>query len=147
VPPPPVAGAAAGAGRGEGCEDLWCVWWGDAAGDPLSLVEGVAEGLVLLLLEGVALPLGKIAAVGGRVPAGENEEGPAAGVDPEQADSAPEASTVIVPQPMRASLARRPGRVRGPGRVPGRGPVLPVAVRTFMEPPRAPGRRWSPKTP
>jgi hypothetical protein len=115
---------------------------GDADGDPGSLVDGLADGLVLLLLEALAVPLGKIAAVGGRVPAGENEEGPpAAGVDPEQADSAPEARTVMVPQPMTASLARRPGRVLD------RGAVLPVAVRTFTEPPRAPGRWWSPKTP
>lgn len=79
------------------------------------------DGLALVLGEtllGETLTVG----VGERVPAGENDEdGPADGVDPEQAETAAEARTM--PQPMRANLALRPVRAR--------------AVGTFIEPPRS----------
>ena len=60
--------------------------------------------------------------VGEPVPPGENEaEGPAEGVDPEQAERVTEASNAMVLHPVMANLALSP--------------VLAPAVRTFMKPP------------
>jgi hypothetical protein len=115
VPPPPVAGAAAGNGLGEGL------------GEGLGVTDGaagvLAEGLALSLAEGLAVPLG----VGERVPPGENEVSPAegGGVDPEeQAETAAEASMAMVPRRMMVNLARCPAPA--------------MVVRPFMEPPHAP---------
>ncbi len=106
VPPPPVAGAAAGSRLADGL--------------------GVAEGLALTLAE----LLDEEAGVGEVGFAGENEVGtpegvdPAEGVDPPvQAETAAEASMVMVLQPMTANLALSPV------------PAMPV--RIFMEPPHA----------
>ena len=56
------------------------------------------------------------------LPPGENDgDGPAEGVDPEQAERVMEASNAMVPNPLMANLALSP--------------VLALVVRTFMEPP------------
>lgn len=72
------------------------------------------------------LPLDLTWGVGETPAPGENEEdvGSAVGVDPVQAESAPEASMVMVPQPTRASFALSP--------------VFANAIRTFMEPAHSP---------
>ena len=44
--------------------------------------------------------------LGGSVPAGENEDGPAEGVEPEQPESATEVRMTAAPQPATVSLAR-----------------------------------------
>jgi hypothetical protein len=112
VPPPPVAGAAAGNGLGEGLGEGLGVT--DDAAD--GLADALAEGLALSLAEGLALLLG----VGVRLPPGENGDD----VDPEQAESAAEASTAMAPRRMMANLALCPAPA--------------MAVRPFMEPPHAP---------
>jgi hypothetical protein len=99
VPPPPVAGAAAGSRLADGL--------------------GVTEGLALTLAELLAEEAG----VGEVGFAGENEVGTPEGVDPVQAESAAEASMVMVLQPMMANLALSP--------------VPAMVVRIFMEPPHA----------
>jgi hypothetical protein len=127
VPPPPVAGAAVGSGLADGLGAADCSADGDSDGDS----DGLAEGLVLS--EALAVPLGKMVEVGEVVPAGENEDDPAEGVDdPEQAETAAEASMVMVPQPMTVSIALSP--------------VPATVVRTFMEPPARSGRRQVPES-
>jgi hypothetical protein len=127
VPPPPVAGAAVGAGLAVGL--------GLAEGDGLGVVEG--EGLGVVEGEGLELGLGLV--LGELLaeldpladePVEDDDEGvgsaPEDGV-PEHAAMAREASRVTMPQPTAASLVLDP---------------VPVTVlRTFMEPPHASGRK------
>jgi hypothetical protein len=76
----------------------------------------------LALADPVAVLLAEIEGVGEPVPPGENEgDGPAEGVDPEQAERVTEASNAMVLHPVMANLTLSP--------------VLAPAVRTFMEPP------------
>ncbi len=96
---------------------------GVSDGVPDGVPDGLAEGLALVLPEALTVPLEKIVGVGEVVPAGENEDDPAEGVDPEQAESAAEASMVMLPQPMTVNIALSP--------------VPAMVVRTFMEPPHA----------
>jgi hypothetical protein len=70
---------------------------------------------------GDTVPLAVISGVGEELPAGDNEDGPAEGVDPEQAETAAEASIPMVPQPMMVSIALSPAPA--------------TVMRTFMEPP------------
>ena len=127
MPPPPVAGAAVGAGLAVGL--------GLAEGDGLGVVEGdglgVVEGEGLEL--GLGLVLGELLAELDPLadePVEDDDEGvgsaPEDGV-PEHAAMAREASRVTMPQPTAASLVLDP---------------VPVTVlRTFMEPPHASGRK------
>jgi hypothetical protein len=95
------------------------------------LVFGLSE-LVFGLSEPVAVPLDGVCGVGEVLSPGENEDDPAeVGVDPpEQAETAAEASMVMVPQPMTVSIALSP--------------VPAMAVRTFMAPPHASRRVTAP---
>jgi hypothetical protein len=129
VPPPPVAGAAVGAGLAVGL--------GLTEGDGLGVVEG--EGLGLGLVVGLELGLGLGLVLGELLgeldpvadePVEDDDEGvgsaPEDGV-PEHAAMAREASRVTMPQPTAASLVLD---------------WVPVTVlRTFMEPPHASGRK------
>lgn len=82
----------------------------------------VGVELALTLAEAVSVLLAEIEGVGERVPPGENDtDGPAEGVDPEQAERVTEASNAMVLHPVMANLALSP--------------VLAPVVRTFMEPP------------
>jgi hypothetical protein len=126
VPPPPVAGAAAGSGLADGLgvadASAVCVSVGVTDVD----TELLAEGLALTLADSLAV-LDETVGVGEVVSAGENE---VEGVDPEQAETAAEARMVMVPQPMTANLALS---------------LTPaMVVRTFMKPPHASGR-WRPR--
>ena len=125
VPPPPVAGGTVGSGLAEGLGvadfGAVCVAVGVTDGDPAPLADGLA--LALALAELLAVLLAVLADVGEVGPAGENEVGTAEGVDPVQAETAAEASMVMVLQPMTANLALSP--------------VPAMVVRTFMEPPHA----------
>jgi len=82
-------------------------------------------GLKLGLPEPAAAPLGDSDVLGEVLSPGENEGDPAeVGVDPPvQAESAAEATMVVVPQPMTVNIALSP--------------VPAMVVRTFMEPPHA----------
>lgn len=135
VPPPPVAGAAVGSGLADGLGatdgDADGDSDGDCDGDSDGDAEGLAEGLALVLSEAPTVPLGKMVEVGDAVPAGENEDAPTEEVDPEQAETAAEASRVMVPQPMTVNIALSP--------------VPAMVVRTFMEPPARSGRRPVPE--
>lgn len=115
-----------GLAEGLGVADVGavCVTVGVADGDTAPLADGLA------LAEAAAVLLAEIADVGEVGAAGENEVGTAEGVDPVQAETAAEASMVMVLQPMTASLALSP--------------VPAMVVRTFMEPPHASGR-WRPR--
>jgi hypothetical protein len=127
VPPPPVAGAAGGAGLAVGL--------GLTEGDGLGVVEGdgLVVGLGLELGLGLGLVLGEVLAELDPLadePVEDDDEGvgsaPEDGV-PEHAAIAREASRVTMPQPTAASLVLDP---------------VPVTVlRTFMEPPHASGRK------
>ncbi|HCU92241.1 MAG TPA: hypothetical protein DHU96_05685 [Actinobacteria bacterium] len=125
-----MAGGTVGSGLAEGLgvADVGavCVTVGVADGDTAPL----ADGLALALAEPAAVLLAEIADVGEVGTAGENEVGTAEGVDPVQAETAAEASMVMVQQPMKANLALSP--------------VPAMVVRTFMEPPHASGR-WRPR--
>jgi hypothetical protein len=98
---------------------------GVGVGGTVSVDLGLALALseaVAVLLEAVAVLLAEVEGVGEPVPPGENDtDGPAEGVDPEQADRVMEASNAMVPHPVMANLALSPG--------------LALVVRTFMEPP------------
>jgi hypothetical protein len=85
---------------------------------------GVSLGveLALALAEAVSVLLAEIEGVGEPVPPGENDtDGPAEGVDPEQAERLTEASNAMVLHPVIANLALSP--------------VFAPVVRTFMAPP------------
>ena len=115
VPPPPVAGAAAGTGLATAVCVTVTVTVSVGA---VSVVLAVALALALA----VSVLLAEIEGVGEPVPPGENDtDGPAEGVDPEQAERVMEASNAMVPHPVMANLALSP--------------VLAPVVRTFMEPP------------
>jgi hypothetical protein len=84
--------------------------------------ESLGVALALALAESVAVLLAEIEGVGEAVPPGENDtDGPAEGVDPEQAERVTEASNAMVLHPVMANFALSPG--------------LALVVRTFMEPP------------
>ncbi len=118
MPPPPVAGAAAGTGLAEAL--CVCVFVGVGVG--VGVTVSVAVALALALAESVAVLLAEIEDVGEAVPPGENDgDGPAEGVDPEQAERVTEASNAMVLHPVMANFALRPG--------------LALVVRTLMEPP------------
>jgi hypothetical protein len=98
---------------------------GEGLGDGLGVTaadsDWLGEGVPLALSWLLSVPPG----VGVMVAPGENEDGPAeGGVDPEQAETAAEASTVMVPRRIMANLVLRP--------------VPAMVVRTFMQPPQAP---------
>ena len=127
VPPPPVAGAALGAGLAVGL--------GLAEGEGLGVVEreGLVVGLALGLGLVLVLVLGELLAELDPVadePVEDDDEGvgsaPEVGV-PEHAAMAREASRVTMPQPTAASLVLDP--------------VPATVLRTFMEPPHASGRK------
>ena len=129
VPPPPVAGAAVGAGLAVGL--------GETEGDGLGEVVGDGDGLVVGLgLElGLGLVLGELLREPDPVAdvlAEDEAEGDVVGSapdegDPEHAERVTEASTATIPQQTAASLTLD---------------LLPATVlRTFMEPPHASGRK------
>lgn len=98
---------------------------GEGLGEGLGVTDadsdGLGVGVPLVLSWLLSVPLG----VGVRLAPGENEDGPAeGGVDPEQAETAAEASTVMVPRRIMANLVLWP--------------VLAMVVRTWMQPPQAP---------
>jgi hypothetical protein len=104
----------------------------DADSVAVRVTVGVAEGDADLLADRLGLALGEplpvvpdeVATVGEVGLAGENEEdGAAKGLDPAQAETATEASMVMLLQPMAANFALSP--------------VPAMDVRTFIEPPRA----------
>jgi hypothetical protein len=118
VPPPPVAGATLGVSVGVG----------------LDAGVGVADWVGVDVSVGV--PVGLPPAFAGRltgapevveVAGGEDEA--SGGVDPEQAAIAAQASTAMAPKPMTLNIALSP--------VPA---MVPMVVRSFMEPPHAPRR-------
>ena len=97
MPPPPVAGAAVENGLGVG------------EGLGVGLAEAVRVGRTLAVGVGtLALPLDTLVGVGDAVPPGEMDGGDAAGVDPEQAETAAEANTAKATQPKTVNHARRP---------------------------------------
>lgn len=101
---------------------------GVGVGVGVGVADGVGVGVPLA--EAVAVLLAEIEDVGEAVPPGENDtDGPAEGVDPEQAERVTEASNAMVPQPVTANLALSP--------------VLAPVVRTFMEPPHVAARPWA----
>jgi hypothetical protein len=103
------SGVAVGVGVGELVSGL---------GEVLADVPAPGMGEVLAVSPSEPLGLGE------RVPPGENEGADTPG-DPEQAETAAEASMVMVPQPSMVNLAL--------SLVPAR---APRQVRTFMRPPR-----------
>jgi hypothetical protein len=112
VPPPPVAGAAAGIRLDD-----------RAAGDGLALVLALVLVLVVLVLVvGRAVPLAEAVRVAEPLAAGENGVGVDEGEDPLQAETDAEASMAKLAQPTAVSLAPRPVR---PGRWPGRPKAVP----------------------
>ena len=122
MPPPPVAGAAAGTGLADAVWVCVLVGVGVGVGVGVADTESPGEELALALAESVAVLLAEIEDVGEVLPPGENDgDGPAEGVDPEQAERVMEASNAMVPHPVMANLALSPG--------------LALVVRTFMEPP------------
>jgi hypothetical protein len=123
-----VAGAAVGGGLVDGlaegvgvCDGLGVA---DGLGvcDGLGVADGLAEGLALVVAEELSVPLAEPVGVGAVVSVRENEGDPAGVVDPEQAETAAEASMVMVPQPITVNIALSP--------------VPAMVVRTFMESPR-----------
>jgi len=92
-------------------------------------------GLKLGLPEPAAAPLGDSDVLGEVLSPGENEGDPAeVGVDPPvQAESAAEATMVVVPQPMTVNIALSP--------------VPAMVVRTFMETLLMRPGRWRPTFP
>jgi hypothetical protein len=137
VPPPPVAGAAAGNGLGDGLR----VADADADGLADDLADGLADGLRAGLAEGLALAVGVAIpcvplaeAVGVAEALDEGEDGGSAAEDGDvvQAETAAQVSTVAMPQPTAVNFALSP--------------VPAVVVRTFMKPPHASGR-WRPRFP
>lgn len=119
VPPPPVAGAAVGIGLAVG------------EGLGVGLIVGLGDGLAVGLGLAVGVTLGVTVGVGELVAPGEIAGGVAAGVDPEQAETAAEASIAKAAQ-QTVNLARRP--------------VPMMVVRIFMAPPHAAGR-WRTRFP
>ena len=120
VPPPPVAGAAAGTGLAAAV--CVTVTVGVGVGEAVSVDVGLSVAVAVLLAE--------VVGVGVAVPPGENDtDGPAEGVDPEQADRVMEASNAMVPHPMMADLALSLG--------------LALVVRTFMKPPQVATRPFA----
>ncbi len=121
VPPPPVAGAAVGTGVAVGL--------GVAEGDGLGVFVGEGDELLVGLGLELAELLGETVDVAD-APAEDEDEGvgsaPEDGV-PEHAASVTEASTVTMPQPTAASSLALS--------------LVPVVLRTFMEPPHASGRK------
>lgn len=127
VPPPPVTGAAGygvdkGVGDGLVKGSGLALADGDGLGEALALAEGLGEVLSLAALFAEALTDDE------PVTAGENTAG---GEELDvQAESATQASTVMRPQPTAVSLTRCA--------------VHAMAVRAFIEPPRALGNHHFP---
>jgi hypothetical protein len=120
VPPPPVAGAAAGTGLAAAV--CVTVTVGVGVGEAVSVDVGLSVAVAVLLAE--------VVGVGVAVPPGENDtDGPAEGVDPEQAERVMEASKAMVPHPVMANLALSTG--------------LALVVRTFMKPPQVATRPFA----
>jgi hypothetical protein len=120
VPPPPVAGAAAGTGLAAAV--CVTVTVGVGVGEAVSVDVGLSVAVAVLVAE--------TEGVGEPVPPGENDtDGPAEGVDPEQAERVMEASNAMVPHPVMANLALSPG--------------LALVVRTFMKPPQVATRPFA----
>jgi hypothetical protein len=115
VPPPPVAGAAAGNGLAE--------WLGDA--DGLGVADAVAEGVSLAL--GVVVLAEPLAGVAEPDTAGENGVGVGEGEDPEQAETDAEATMAKVAKQAAVNLELRP--------------VPMMVVRIVTGPPYAAGGR------
>jgi len=128
-----VGGAAVGNELADGLGDGDGDGFGDseavAEEETVAVPDALAEGLVLAV--GVApllaVPVTTALAVADPVTEGEKMAGVVEDEGPEQAESATEASTVKAPQPAAVSLALST--------------VPAMVVRTFMEPPRGPGRR------
>jgi hypothetical protein len=125
VPPPPVAGAAVGAGLALGL--------GETDGDGLADVVGEGDGLVLGLGLELGLTLGELLGELDPVadePVEDDDEGVGSAPEDgefEHAAIVTEASAITIPQPTAASLALS---------------LVPATVlRTFMEPPHASGRK------
>jgi hypothetical protein len=116
VPPPPVTGAAVGIGLGVG------LGVGDGVGDVEADADSLAEALVLALSLALLLSPADVLAEPDSV--GGNTDVP----DPPevQAETTPETSTAKMAQPTAVSVALRA--------------IVAIAVRTFIEPPHAPGR-------
>lgn len=139
VPPPPVAGAAAGNELTEGLgvadgltEGLVLVLGvADALAEGLALALGVADALAAGLacapgVVAVAVRLGEMAGDADAVAPGVNFGSVAEGADPAQAATDAEASMATVTQPAAVSLAPNP--------------VSAVVVRIFIGPPHTSGR-------
>ena len=125
MPPPPVAGAAAGNELAEdlGVADGLAEWLAGALG----VADGLAEALVRALgVVTAAVRLSEIVGDADAVAPGENFGSVAEGVDPAQAATDAEASMVTVAHPAAVSLAPNP--------------VPAVVVRIFMGPPQTSGR-------
>jgi hypothetical protein len=131
VPPPPVTGAAVGIGLNEGIGDRLGVGVGlmlddsDGLGDPLVLSLAVAGTLGDVPALTVPLALGLTEPLAEGESRETEEEGFEVPPPDVQAASATQASRVLRPQPMAVSLARCA--------------VPAMAVRAFIEPPRALG--------
>jgi hypothetical protein len=137
VPPPPVAGAAAGNGLGDGLR----VADGDADGLAGRLAEDLADGLRVGLAEGLALaldvatpgvPLAEAVGVADALVEGEDGGSAAEDGDVVQAETAAQVSMVAMPQPTAVNVALSP--------------FPAMVVRTFTKPPHASGR-WRPRFP
>jgi hypothetical protein len=115
-----VAGAAAGTGLAAAV--CVTVTVGVGVGEAVSVDVGLSVAVAVLVAE--------TEGVGEPVPPGENDtDGPAEGVDPEQAERVMEASNAMVPHPVMANLALSPG--------------LALVVRTFMKPPQVATRPFA----
>ena len=77
-----------------------------SGGGVLGVGLGLGSGEVLVLAPEEAPAVRDPVGLGGSVPAGENEDGPADGVEPEHPESATEARMTTAPQPATVSLAR-----------------------------------------
>ncbi len=126
MPPPPVAGAAAGNTLADGLGVGEGVGEGEGDGDGLAVADALAEGLAVGVAVGVAVslvgvtvavPLGRAVGVGKPVlvgvPPGEIDGGVAEGELPEQAETDTDASTATVAQPkaLNLPLSRVPAMV------------------------------------
>ena len=94
---------------------------GDSAGLPVGVAPALAEKLIVEFGVGVLPAISEDAE-----DAADDAAVDAEGVDPEQAEIAAEANTVMAPQPMTLNSAPSPVRA--------------MVVRSFMEPPHAPRR-------
>ena len=132
VPPPPVAVAAVGNGLADRLGDADRPGDAEGRGEADRLGEAAGredvEGLVLGFgVVALAVPLAEAVGVADALVEGEDGGSAAEDGDVVQAETAAEASMAAMPQPTAVNLALRP--------------VPAMAVRTFMKPPHASGRR------